>query len=357
MQDDIKKIIEDGVTAPSGENCQPWKFRVSGSTISIFNVPEADQSLYNSEQRGSYIAHGALIENIVISAKQYNYGTVVTLFPESSTPTHVADIVLEKNDQVKDPLYDVINERCTNRKDFTGEKLTREEREELMKVVEGYLGVSLVLVDDFFLLQTLGQALAVNERVLFENKKIHDFFYGHLLWKKEDEDKAGGFYIETLEFLPHQLGAVKLFKNWTALSILNSLLGISKKISKENGEKYARSGTFGAFCIQSTTREEYVAVGRSLQRVWLTATKNRLSLHPCNGTIYFMDQIENGGTAEFSETHSTLIHSAYEELHTGFGIEGAKLAFIFRIGKASAPTARSKRLAPSIEFMSTIIAS
>ena len=73
MEETIRKILEESVYAPSGENCQPWKFAVDGSSIHIFNVPEADTSLYNFEQKGSYVAHGALIETIVIVALKYDY--------------------------------------------------------------------------------------------------------------------------------------------------------------------------------------------------------------------------------------------------------------------------------------------
>lgn len=349
MHDDLIAIITDGVKAPSGENCQPWKFKVNGSTVSIFNIPEADQSLYNTLQQGSYIAHGALIETIVISAKVHGYSTTVSIFPDEMDETHVADIVFEKSTPQTHPLYDSIPKRCTNRKEYSGEKLTAQQKKELYEVTEGD-SARLMLLDDDSLLHKLGHALALNERILFENKKIHDFFYNHILWNKEDEAKAGGFYIDTLEFLPHQLGPVRLFKHWNVLAFLNTFLPISRKISEENALKYAKSGTFGALCITSTTKEEYVAVGRSIQKVWLAATRAGLAFHPCNGTIYFMDCIKNGGENPFSRTHNERIQAAYKELQDGFGSQSDHLAFVFRIGKADPPTSRSMRHAPQIEF-------
>ncbi len=69
----MQKILEAGVRAPSGENCQPWRFVVAGDTLSIFNIPERDLSPYNFNQLGSMVAHGALIENIVIAATAFGY--------------------------------------------------------------------------------------------------------------------------------------------------------------------------------------------------------------------------------------------------------------------------------------------
>lgn len=350
MIKNIEKIINDGVLAPSGENCQPWKFRVDGNTLSVFNIPERDMSLYNSKQKGSYVAHGALLENIAISATSYGYTTRIQLFPDETVSTHVADVVFEEGIISQDPLYPYIKERCTNRKDFSGEKLHTEIKKEITESI-GALPAFLSLIDQDHVLDVVGQALAVNERVLFENKRIHNFFYRHIIWDKKHEGDAGGFFIDTLEFLPHQLGAVKLFKHWTLLTLLNRILGVSKMISKENGQKYAQSGTFGAIIMNGKSNEDWVHAGMAIQRIWLTATKLGLSLHPCNGTIYFMEQIQDNGGKEFSKKHSTLIHSAYQDIVTGFDAEGKHIGFIFRIGKAEAPSARAKRIQPEVEFV------
>jgi nitroreductase len=62
-KDIILKIVEAGTWAPSGDNCQPWRFTWNGQKLLLFNVSERDTSLYNSSQRASFIAHGAVLEN------------------------------------------------------------------------------------------------------------------------------------------------------------------------------------------------------------------------------------------------------------------------------------------------------
>ncbi len=342
----IQEIVNDGVQAPSGENCQPWRFVFTGQILSIFNIPEADQSLYNSKQKGSYIAHGALIENISISAKHHGYSSTVSLFPNQNN-NHVADIFFELGTSEEDILYEEIYKRCTNRKVFSGEKIQADLKDELISSVSNSNDVSLTLIDDPILLKKVGHALALNEQILFENKKIHDFFYSHIIWDKKDEEKAGGFFIDTLEFLPHQLGAVKVFKNWFLLSLLNKIISISKRIAQENAQKYAQSGTFGAIGVSGKDPVQWVIAGMAVQRVWLTATKLGLAIHPCNGTLYFMEKINDGGEGEFSKKHSTLIRSAYKTIKESFS-DDKHLVFIFRIGKAEAPSARSRRLLPKI---------
>jgi hypothetical protein len=352
MKDDIVKIIKDGVYAPSGENCQPWRFHIDGGKLSVFNIPEADQSLYNSKQKGSYTAHGALIENICISAKVHGYATEVLLFPDDMKPNLVALIMFTPHEKEHDDLYDSIPKRHTNRKEYTGKKLSNEEKKALIDSVASSGFGSFHIIDDEPTLKLLGAALAVNERVLFENKYIHKFFYDHILWDDKDEDKAGGFYIKTLEFLPHQLKAVKLFKNWSVLALLNSILGVSKMISKENGEKYAKSGTLGIIIANGTGKTDYVNAGRTLQRVWLTGTKLGLAMHPCTGAIYFMEQLQDNGGKEFSNFHQSLIRKAHADIMGAFGVSGVATPMLFRIGFAEKASARALRLDPMITYAS-----
>lgn len=348
----IIKILEDGVRAPSGENCQPWKFRVVGEKLSVFNVPEADMSLYNTKQRGSYMAHGALLENISISAKYYGYESEIFFFPDPKNENHVADVIFTETEAVTLPLYDAIRARCTNRKDFKKEKLSKEDLSALSGAVESLSYNTFVVVDDEHSMKTLGQALSVHEKVLFENKKMHGFFFSHILWKKEDEKKAGGFFIDTLEFLPHQLPLVKLLKNWNLVAILNTILKISSKISKENGDKYAYGGTMGAILMKGATSLDYVHLGMSMQRVWLTATKLGIAMHPCNGTLYLMSHMEDSGSSDFSRKHEALVRSASADIALVFGLSSSgAISFIFRMGKADAPTAVAGRLHPVIEYV------
>lgn len=351
MQSDIEKIIQDGIHAPSGENCQPWRFEVDDTMLFLFNREEADQSLYNSQQKGSYVAHGALIETITISASHYGYTTVVSLFPDASNVELVATITFEKSVPHDEPLYLAILKRCTNRKEYTGKRLNEGEKKKLLESVSGTGYGEFILVDNDQVLSLLGSALAVNEKVLFENKLIHDFFYTHILWDKKDEGKAGGFYIETLEFLPHQLKGVKLFKNWFILKILNHFFKVSEMISKENGEKYAKSGTFGAVISKGSSPRDYINAGRATQRLWLTGTTLGLAFHPCNGVTYFMERIRDSGGNEFTKEHKELIKNAYGNIEEAFNVKNAIIPMIFRIGFADAPSARSARLAPTIELV------
>lgn len=348
MQNDIEKIIKDGAFAPSGENTQPWKFTVKGNEIHVFNKPEVDQSLYNFKQRGSYVAHGALIENIVISSSKYGYKTDVKLFPKEDNANLVAIITLEKTNTEEDPLYKYIEKRGTNRKSYEERKLSNGQKTQLINVARETGFAELKIIDSKEPMDILGDALAVNELVLFSNKKLHDFFYDHIIWKEDEQDKAGGFYIKTLEFLPHQLKAVKLFKSWFILNIFNKIIKVADKIAKENAEKYAKSGTLAVVVVDGNSNSDFIKGGRAMQRVWLKATELGLSVHPCTGILFFMERIKGGDKNVFSDKHLKIIENAYNNIINTFEVKGKTVPMLFRIGYADAPSARSFRSNPNI---------
>lgn len=341
MDVDFNKIISDAVLAPSGENCQPWRFRRKGTALIVRNDPSADTSIYNTKQKGSLAAIGAAIENAVISASHQGFAANVTMFPNADDPELVGALEFTPG-TYDDPLYSVIANRCTNRKIFTGETMTAKEKESLHEAARAR-GAQCVIVDSPDTLAALGDALAVNERLLFENRALHDFFYGHILWNAEEQTIRSGFYYETLEFLPHQLKAVRLLKHWPLLRALNATIGMGKMIAKENAQKYAGSGSLAALLIEGRDARAYAKAGRAIERVWLAATAHGLSVHPCTGVLYFMEQIRDGGADRFSAAHRALIEDAYQTIARLINAGSKTIPMLMRIGRADEPTARSLR--------------
>lgn len=320
-----------------------------GSVIDVYNIPEADQSLYNFKQKGSYVAHGALLTNLEISSQERGFSAQVSIFPDPSDDDLVAKFFLRKaEDQTRSDLYPFIFKRCTNRKDYDGSKLSDDVKRQLLGAAKS-AGAVFKLIDDDLSLATLAKHLAVNELMLFQNRKLHDFFYSHIIWKEEEQSKAGGFYIKTLEFTKKQLGGVKLFRSWHALKIFNKLAGVAKMIARENGEKYARSGTLGAIVVSGNDKKDFVHGGRVAQRVWLTATKIGLSIHPCTGTLFLGERIAGGDTNSFSIGQQKEITEAHSKIKKIFGADSLSIPMLFRIGRGEPPTARSMRLMPKIE--------
>ena len=58
--------------------------------------------------------------------------------------------------------------------------------------------------------------------------------------------------------------------------------------------------------------EDYIQIGRALQRIWLSATKLGLSFQPLTGVLFFMQALENGASDHFNDRHISEIKNKYQ---------------------------------------------
>jgi hypothetical protein len=348
----IEKILEYGVMAPSGENAQPWRFIVLGDTISVYNIPERDQSLYSFGQNASYFAHGALLENMAITARAMGFSADIRLFPDKSDKTFVADVILAPAAKTDEPLFEIIPNRITNRKPYKKTSLTEAQRTAILNAGTSDNTITLSLVEDPKKQDAIGYAASMNEEVLFQNKLMHHFFFSHINWTKEEDDKKSiGFYIPTLELPAPAKPLFRIMKNWSMARFFGKL-GLPKQIAKGNAKNvYITGAAHGAVAIRDGKPESFVQAGRAMERLWLTVTKLGLSLQPLAGITFLMQGISAGQAGSFTEEQIKKIRAAYETMRINFGLADEVLIMGFRIGEGETPSAHASRLPPNVNFI------
>jgi len=348
MKDIIEKILSIAVLAPSGDNAQPWRFVIRRNEIHIFNISDRDLTLYNFRQRGAYLAHGAVIENIALAASDAGCRAGITLFPDDSDSNHVAIVALENEAIKKDPLFAYIAERSTNRKPYRAEPLLKSEKSDILSA-SGDIGCGEIrLVEDRAKINFLAEAISLNERLILENRYIHDVLFTHIVWTEEEaRERRAGMYVKTLELKPPEKVALKLFRNWSLLKVLNKL-GASRLLPKQSARLYASSGAIGAIIMPDDSKRGYVMAGRVFQRMWLKATKAGLCVSPITVVAYLGKRIADGDTSEMPGEHVELIKEAYKKIIDSFGVSTEVIAMVFRIGHGGRPSATSFKLPPDI---------
>ncbi|OGZ29407.1 MAG: hypothetical protein A2931_00760 [Candidatus Niyogibacteria bacterium RIFCSPLOWO2_01_FULL_45_48] len=347
----ITKIIEYGTYAPSGDNSQPWRFEVdeTAGKISVFNLPGKDNPILNVRNRGSYVAHGALIENMLIASSQTGFEADLKIFPQGVSDL-TAEIVLTPSQPKNEPLFSYIKERVTNRRSYKNVPLSEGEREVLISAASSIPGCELKLVEDKNQMQIIAQAMSVTEKVALETKELHRLFFKDIIWDDEKNKKGeSGLYIKSLEVPPPVRLVFKIIKNWSAMKIFN-LLGFNKMAAAGNAGIYASSAAHGAI-ITENNDENFISAGRAFQRVWLESSRLGLAFQPVAGTAFLAQKVESRDGNIFSEKNSEFIREAANKMDFAFSVDAGKVAAItFRIGRAEPPTARSYRHRPEIIF-------
>jgi nitroreductase len=117
---DVDQLLTAAIAAPSMHNTQPWRFRVTGSTIDVHldrgrALPEADPT-----GRAQYLSVGAVVFNLRCRAAAMGLLTRFTWLPERRLPDLISRVTVERSLRPLDPTLVVLSEQVGRRHTFRG---------------------------------------------------------------------------------------------------------------------------------------------------------------------------------------------------------------------------------------------
>lgn len=265
MNADFMQMADCASKAPSGHNTQPWKFHIADDSITI--VPNLDVALpvVDSNNRELFISLGCATENLCIAAGHLHYAAHI-----SATSADGIIIKVTKQDHsVENPLFPQIEKRQTNRSIYTGQKLSDETLKQLQSIrkedaVQFYFAeIGTPLADTITGYILKGNDIQMND-IAFKNELLSWMRFN----KKQIEATHDG--LSYLVFgnppLPGTLARpiVSLFLRPNAQN-------------KSDRKKIDSSSHFVVCTTRHDTIEEWIRLGRTLQRFLLKATEAGVS--------------------------------------------------------------------------------
>lgn len=340
---DVRRILELGLWAPSGGNFQPWKLLVKGNVIHHRNAVERTHEPYGVD----YVGHGAFIESVILAASRYGYATAVELLPDPKDPSLMSKMELfpAKEPYQYGALAQFLEQRCCNRRPYERRPLVPEELSELRAAVGPVQGVQLLILEDRSQMERLSYPLSLNEALIFENRTLHAVAMRHFrLTHREHETLRDGLYLKTLELpVPARVLFRTLLRWWPSVRVLRAI-GMQRKVAQEVGVTARSASAIAALVVSQSDAKSFLEAGRALMRVWLSATKLGIAIHPYAGLPIWYIRLEQGANLPFSPDQQRQIREAGLVLKETFGISEGSIAFAFRMGFAKPPSARSLRL-------------
>ena len=350
MEATLRAILDTAVWAPSGDNSQPWSFTLHGNNIRVHLDPHRDNPILNFKLSGTYIAHGALIENIILAASLSGVRAEAHILPDLADPYCTAEIICTESGVDADPLAAFIRERHTNRKSYKKQPLGTEVTAAFSAAAETIKGTKLFLTEDKKAIRAVAAASAVMEQVALETPALREIFVGDILWTDE-ENRSGkqGLAIKTMELpLPARLIMRHLHNHFVAR--ITDMIGFANMARLANTGLYASAPLMGLITIAEESPSAYIAAGRAIERVWLDAASHGLAFHPVTGILFLARSLEGGSAEGLLPKHFEQIRRANATIRKQFGVEASDTpAMLFRTGYASPATARSYRRAPDIQ--------
>lgn len=352
----IAAIVRAGQRAPSGDNCQPWRFEWDGERLGIFLVSERADSLYDVRRAASWVSLGAVLTNMRVAARRMGLGLLVELFPHAPNDPS-ARVRFQPGPPLardEDPLWMALEQRCVNRRPYRAEPIAPEVHQELLAIAGGNPEVRLDLIDSEPLKSQLAALAARNDRILFENRRLHDGLYRWLRWSPQEAARTqDGMPIETLELNAIERAGFRLLQWWTWTRVMAGV-GVTRLLPLRAERFYRQSAAIGLLSVEEARPEACVRAGEIFERLWLTATLRGLSLQPITGIAFLILRQRLLHGQELSATHRRLVDSCERALaHLLPAIAKRTPIMLFRIGRAPEPSGRAPRRAMALVFRTT----
>ena len=331
----LEYIIRAGIQAPSGDNCQPWKFRRDSYRICLYLNEDADHSFFNVNQAASIISCGASLENMRLAATKLGLKADIRYAGQGEK---IADIVLTKaSGQKKEVLADMIWKRHTNRKLFKKIAPPVSLLERLSSCIKDIGGTHVHFVTDPGKLSRVADLVSRADRIRTERRDLHEHLNAMLrLTVDEAMEKRDGFYIKNLEAGPEGEFFLKATKYWPMMNIANHL-GMGRIVAAAAHKGIIHASGVGLITVDGTGRDHLLNGGRALERIWLSLTHAGFQFQPMTAVTLFFLRRRYEGDKEFSAAHAKMlekIKADYARLFSVPGLDRKGQVMLFRFGLA-----------------------
>jgi hypothetical protein len=341
----MRFILECGILAPSGDNTQPWRFRIVSDSEIELRLFKSDNAahFFEAGNRTLYLSCGAVIENMRVAASKFGNQLHANFFPIAQDPLLVARLQIKRSNQNKSKHLDVLPKRLTNRKFFSKQGIPADLPLELAGLSSGAARVRLIGNTEPGFKQ-LAALIGKSERIRFENKKVHTEFTPVLRFTRhESEATRDGLDVRTFEAGPLSPLIFRAGKNWGGQKALN-VFGFSRQIFFYTYFLALSSDAIGFVAADSFSELDFLKGGEVVERIWHELTVKGYYLQPMESFPVFLINWQLNQLKDFSDAQKELFLTLKNEFYSLTGTEESQgLIFMFRVGRASAPKVRSLR--------------
>lgn len=348
-KDELNKILEAAGRAPSAGNNQPWQWYYKDGVLYLFHEKSRTKSFGDYKDIASHIALGASIENLEICCHSMGLGSQVKYFPNGTDSKLIATVTFSK--EVSTQLYkpevfaDVIYTRETNRGLGNRVPIEEEKYQLIREAVESIEGAEFHYKSSDEDLQKLADIMGAAERLRLLHEEGHfEFYEKEIRWDdKHSLDTKDGIDIGTVDVTASEVVGLKLVRDPRVVKLLAEWGG-GKALEQMARKAIAGASAVGLITMPEFSPENYVVGGRAVERMWLAANKNKISVQPMLAVPLHFARLIHGN----SEGMPDFMKAEFEVLREEFlrifpGIENNGEIFLFRLCIAKEPDIKSYR--------------
>jgi len=336
----VRDLVAWATTAPSGGNCQPWRFEWDGAVLRCLHDRTRSANYLDFRDFATHLAFGALLETLELAAPLAGLRAHTELVLAEDL---IATVSFSPSRGAADLLSEQIPKRVTNRR--LGERVPLPpDAAATLSAAARAAGGRLQLITQPDALDAAGRLLGRGDRVRLLNRLTHGEMMAELRWNAaEVEATRDGVDVATLELTPTDLAAMRMISSWRVLAMADRVGG-GAGLEKPSRKAMASASGLALLTVRGQTAADRVRGGRALQRVWLTAAELGLAVQPMTAITHLFDRLAAGEvdalTAGGRESLAAL-RAGYEDLFDARADDAEIM--LFRLAVAGPPTARSLR--------------
>lgn len=297
VNNDFRAMIEAATKAPSGHNTQPWLFKIHKSQIEILPNWQDTLPVVDKNNRELFISLGAATENLCIMASHLGYASSVKI--EQAEKKIVIDLV-RQHDVQKNDLVLQIDERQTNRKVYDGKTIPSDILQ-ILNNLKLYNNTSYYTIGKSdTLYSVLKEFIRRGNDIQMNNDAFKEELLKYMRFNnREIKQNPTGLTFKVI-------GAPAL-PAVISKPVVKSFLKAEKQ-NKSDIEKVDSSSNLVLFTTKKDTFEDWINLGRSLEKYLLKVTELHLA-------YAFMNQpCEEEDLAEELQNYISLIKGEYPTL-------------------------------------------
>lgn len=356
----LTTLLEAAGLAPSGDNCQPWRFEVdeASRTIALTIDPSRDPSPMNAGQRMARIAVGAALENLLRAARRVGADCAVTrpatgaaaivAVRPTSSPRAVAI------DRDSDTL---LARRVTNRRVYLPTTLDAEMLDGLRKETPStpipgatHQDVATHWITEPSRLASAASLIAAADATMFGEPSMRRAFLANIRFDAPPLAKVElGLSLGSLEVGLAERWAMRMMRyipQW-----LFELGGARNVFERQARKLLASSAGLCLIVAPDSAPGTDVEVGVAMQRAWLALAARDLAVQPMMSLAVLENALESGGNFAWDSSAVRALVARSRETFPELG--AGHIGFLLRFGKAPDPTGRTGRLDPSASIAFT----
>lgn len=338
IEHSMRELVRAAIAAPSADNCQPWRFHLTGAKLSV-HAP-AKTHFFGPADHATLLSVGAVAENLALSAAASASGGRLEVGDLSRGDPYFDFELAQPDDDAQVVIPKQVLDRHTNRHPFTAKPLPATLAAQIESMAEGSATAQVLVAPDK--LGAFTRISTICSRCRFKNPDLHRWLMDSLRHTPEEVATGDGLDISTLHLPPGGGAFMRFIKDWRRMEVLNRL-GAYRLMAQAEADVLKKSAALILIVGAEGLRQAFDA-GRLMERVWITLNASGWGVQPA---YVVPDQANRLRAGSLPEECRTEVAGALEALQGLLGRPaGERLHMVLRAGWPTREPVRSGRRAP-----------